>query len=77
MHCTGKSSGEVYCTGWRRCGVGSSLLELVERAARGRSPMVELHVHNENKDAQLFYEAQGFTPCGAASATSLVMRRRR
>lgn len=62
---------------WRDHGVGSALIDLVERTARGRSPTVELNVHKENVEALRFYEGRGFGACGDASATSLIMRRKR
>ena len=62
---------------WRDHGVGSALIDLVERTARGRSPTVELNVHKDNVEALRFYEGRGFGACGDASATSLIMRRKR
>ena len=62
---------------WRDNGVVLVLIDLVERTVRGRSSTVELNVHKDNVEALRFYQGRGFGVCGDASATSLIMRRKR
>ena len=62
----------------RGAGVGSALLDLVERWARGSAPTVELNVHKANEAARGYYKHAGFAECGEVSGgEALVMRRKR
>jgi ribosomal protein S18 acetylase RimI-like enzyme len=64
--------------GQRRRGVGTALMEMAERTARGANRTMELNVHKDNHEALYYYEKKcGFGRCGELSnGLSFVMRRK-
>ena len=59
-------------------GIGTALMEMAERTARGGNRTIELNVHKDNEKAVGFYEKKcGFARCGDVSGgIALVMRRK-
>ena len=64
--------------GQRGGGIGTALLEMAERTARGADRTMELNVHKDNEAALGYYENKcGFARCGEVSGgVALVMRRK-
>jgi ribosomal protein S18 acetylase RimI-like enzyme len=63
---------------WRRRGIGTALMDMAWRTARGANRTMELNVHKDNEEALDFYEKKcGFGRCGEVSnGLSFVMRRK-
>ena len=58
--------------GQRRRGVGTALMEMAERTARGANRTMELNVHKDNHEALYYYKKKcGFGRCGELSKYGL------
>lgn len=64
--------------GQRGGGIGTALMEMAERTARGANRTMELNVHKDNEAALGYYENKcGFARCGEVSGgVAYVMRRK-
>ena len=64
--------------GQRGGGIGTALMEMAERTARGADRTMELNVHKDNEAALGYYEIKcGFARCGEVSGgVAYVMRRK-
>ena len=64
--------------GRRGGGLGTALMQMAERSARGKDRTMELNVHKENEDARDYYEVKcGFVRFGeTADKVAWVMRRK-
>jgi len=58
-------------------GIGTALMQMAERSAKGANRTIELNVHKDNTAAQSYYRKMGFADCGEVSGgLAFVMRRK-